>query len=94
MLHSSSFWLATATAFVIGTIFLTRLANLARRKKSVSGESLIGEIGEAQTDLSPDGTVSVRSRSYRAASGASIPAGERVRVTGIGDILSVELYKR
>jgi membrane-bound ClpP family serine protease len=99
MLSTSSFWFAAAAVvagllLLIGTIFLARVANLARRKKSVSRETLIGEIGEARTNLDPHGTVTVRCRSYRAASNAQIPAGGRIRVTGIGEILSVEPYSR
>jgi membrane-bound ClpP family serine protease len=75
-------------------VMVQRVARLGRRKKSLCGETLIGEIGEAQTGLGPDGVVTIRRRSYPASAATSIAAGERVRVIGTGKILAVERYTR
>jgi len=71
-----------------------RVAHLAWQKKSLSEETLVGEIGEAQTPLNPAGIVLVRCSSYCAAANASIAAGVRVRVTKAATILTVEPYSR
>jgi len=75
-------------------VFLWRVAQLSRQKKSLSTETLIGEIGDAHTSLEPDGFVTVRCRSYRAFCTAPIRAGERACVIGTGKILMVERYDR
>lgn len=74
-------------------VFLCRVAQLSRQKKSLSTETLIGEIGDAQTTLEPDGFVTVRCQSYRACGTVPIRAGDRICVIGTGKILMVERYE-
>jgi membrane-bound serine protease (ClpP class) len=77
--------LATALAVSIPlgliTAFLMSIAIRARRNKVVTGEQgLIGEIGVAQTTLSPSGKVFVHGELWDAVSAVPIAAGERVAV--------------
>jgi len=82
-------WTALAVSIPIGliTAFLMTLALQARRHKVVTGEQgLIGEIGVAQTALSPQGKVFVHGEIWDAVSSMNIASGERVivrRVDGL-----------
>ena len=82
-------WTALAVSIPIGliTAFLMTLALKARRNKVVTGEQgLIGEVGVAQTPLSPQGKVFVHGETWDAVSSMNIAAGERVivrRVDGL-----------
>jgi membrane-bound serine protease (ClpP class) len=77
-------WLtAVAVSVPLGiiTAFLMTIAVRARRNKVVTGEQgLVGEIGIAQTALSPSGKIFVHGELWDAVSAVSIPAGERVIV--------------
>jgi membrane-bound serine protease (ClpP class) len=80
--------LATALAVSIPlggiTVFLMSVALRARRNKVVTGiEGLVGEIGVAQTALSPGGKVFVHGEIWDAVSSADLAAGERVIVQQI-----------
>jgi membrane-bound serine protease (ClpP class) len=74
------------------TAFLMSIALRARRNKVTTGEQgLIGEVGIAQTALSPAGKVFVHGELWDAISTAPTPAGERVVVRHVdGLILQVE----
>jgi membrane-bound serine protease (ClpP class) len=77
--------LATALAVSIPlgliTAFLMSIAVRARRNKVVTGEQgLIGEIGIAQSLLSPAGKVFVHGELWDAVSSIPVPAGERIVV--------------
>jgi membrane-bound serine protease (ClpP class) len=73
--------LAVSIPFGIITVFLMRIAVRARRNKVVTGEQgLIGEIGIAQTMLSPAGKVFVHGELWDAVSAVPVPAGERILV--------------
>src|SRR5881227_1044162 len=80
---------ALAVSIPIGliTAFLMTLALKARRNKVVTGEQgLIGEVGVAQTPLSPQGKVFVHGETWDAVSSMNIAAGQRVvvrRVDGL-----------
>ncbi len=95
-------WVVNITSLFVATSILTcllmipfcRLVRLGSRKKSVLREPLIGELGEAQMSLAPEGFVTVRCRTYRACSTAPISAGDPICVIGIGKILTVEPYVR
>jgi membrane-bound serine protease (ClpP class) len=83
-------WLtAVAVSVPLGiiTAFLMTIAVRARRNKVVTGEQgLVGEIGIAQTALSPSGKIFVHGELWDAVSAVPIPAGERVivrRVDGL-----------
>jgi membrane-bound serine protease (ClpP class) len=87
-----------ATALGVGiplgmiTSLLMSLALRARRNKVVTGsEGLIGEIGVAQTALSPQGKVFVHGEIWDALGSANISAGEKVIVRKVdGLTLQVE----
>jgi membrane-bound serine protease (ClpP class) len=74
------------------TAFLMTIAIRAHRNKVTTGEQgLIGEIGVAQTALSPAGKVFVHGEIWDAVSPVSIAAGERIVVRHVdGLTLRVE----
>jgi membrane-bound serine protease (ClpP class) len=77
---------ALAVSIPLGgiTVFLMSVALRARRNKVVTGiEGLVGEIGVAQTALSPGGKVFVHGEIWDAVSSADLAAGERVIVQQI-----------
>jgi len=69
------------------TVFLMTIALKARANKVVTGiQGMIGEIGVAQTPLSPQGKVFVHGEIWDAVASATIPAGQTVvvrRVKGL-----------
>ena len=74
---------ALAVAIPLGLItsFLMSIALRARRNKVVTGEQgLVGEIGTAETALSPSGKVFIHGELWDAVSTLPVPAGERVVV--------------
>jgi membrane-bound serine protease (ClpP class) len=77
--------LATALAVSIPlgiiTVFLMRIALKARANKVVTGaQGLVGEIGVAQTPLSPQGKIFVHGEVWDVVSSTSVPAGQTVVV--------------
>ncbi len=73
--------LAVSVPLGIITAFLMGIAVRARRNKVVTGkQGLVGEIGLAETALSPSGKVFVHGELWDAVSTLSVPAGERVVV--------------
>jgi membrane-bound serine protease (ClpP class) len=73
--------LAVSIPLGIITAFLMSLGLRARRNKVVTGEQgLIGEIGIAQTALTPAGKVFVHGELWDAVSAINVPAGERIVV--------------
>ena len=73
--------LAVSIPLGIITAFLMSIAVRARRNKVVTGEQgLIGEMGIAQTPLSPAGKVFVHGELWDAISAVPVPAGERIVV--------------
>ena len=85
---------ALAVSIPLGliTAFLMTLALKARRNKVVTGaEGMVGEIGVAQTSLSPTGKVFVHGELWDAVSSCELPAGQSVVVRGVdGLLLQVE----
>ena len=74
---------ALAVAIPLGliTAFLMSIAVRARRNKVVTGQQgLVGEIGVAETSLSPGGKVFIHGELWDAVSTLNISAGERVVV--------------
>jgi len=70
------------------TAFLMSIALKARRNKVVSGaQGLIGEIGVAQTPLSPGGKIFVHGELWDAVSSADLSAGESVVVRRVDGLL-------
>ncbi len=79
--------LAISLAFGVITIFLGFLGMRARKNKSAVGtQTLVGQIGIAQTALDPDGTIFVRGEYWQAHSGNTIAAGQRVCIRGVEDL--------
>jgi membrane-bound serine protease (ClpP class) len=84
--------LAVSVPLGLITAFLMSIALKARRNKMVSGaQGLIGEIGIAQTALSPRGKIFVHGELWDAVSSADLSAGQSVVVRRIdGLLLQVE----
>ncbi|MFH0802878.1 MAG: nodulation protein NfeD [bacterium] len=78
--------IATTTTIVSAIfIFVISMVVITMKRKPVSGkEELVGSVGEARTELAPDGTVFILGALWRAkAVGAPIPSGSAVKVTRI-----------
>lgn len=81
---------ALAVSIPLGliTALLMTLALKARRNKVVTGaEGMVGEIGVAQTSLSPGGKVFVHGELWDAISSCDLPAGESVVVRRVDGLL-------
>ncbi|MDQ2899613.1 MAG: nodulation protein NfeD [Acidobacteriota bacterium] len=78
--------LAVALPFAAITAVLVSLVVRARANKVVTGsEGMIGQIGVAVEDLSPEGRVMVRGEYWNAISAIPVRAGARARVIGINE---------
>ncbi|MDQ6664072.1 MAG: nodulation protein NfeD [Acidobacteriota bacterium] len=76
--------LSVALPFAAITAVLVSLVVRARANKVViGGEAMIGQIGVAMEDLSPEGRLLVRGEYWNAVSTNPVRAGARARVTGI-----------
>jgi membrane-bound serine protease (ClpP class) len=90
--------LATALAVSIPlggiTVLLMSIALKARRNKVTTGvEGLIGEVGAAQTTLSPAGKVFVHGEIWDAVASTEVPAGEKVIIERVdGFRLTVKAF--
>jgi membrane-bound serine protease (ClpP class) len=84
--------IAVTLPFALITVFLVSLVIRARASKVVTGsEGMIGEVGVAIGDLTPDGRVFVRGEYWNAVATSPLKAGERVRVTAVDHLnLTVE----
>ena len=84
--------LAVALPFSAITVFLLTIAARARRNKVETGsEGMIGQIGEALTELAPEGKVFVHGEYWDAVAVRPVAAGARVKVTAIDQLkLTVE----
>jgi len=81
--------LSISAAFGIITVFLGYLGMRARMSKHLTGlESLIGETGISRTEINPQGTVFVHGEYWQARSDHSIPAGQRVRVERVDELVA------
>ncbi len=90
-------WITLAVAFIgVGLTFYTGIPSMVRTRFStptIGRDWMIGEMGRAVTDVSPDGVVQVRQALWRATTNRATPIEEldRVRVVGIdGLVLEVE----
>ena len=62
-----------------------------RKQVTTGNEGMVGEIGIARSDFSPEGNVTVHGEIWKAASNGIIQKGEKVRVVAIeGLVLKVE----
>ena len=88
------FWTAAAVSVPLGviTVFLMSVALKARANKITTGpQGMIGEIGTAQTALSPQGKVFVHGELWDAVSSANVLSGQTVVVRRVDGLrLSVE----
>jgi membrane-bound serine protease (ClpP class) len=84
--------LAVTLPFSAITVFLLTIAVRARRNKvETGGEGMIGQIGEALTELAPEGKVFVHGEYWDAVAVRPVAAGARVRVMAIDRLkLTVE----
>jgi membrane-bound serine protease (ClpP class) len=91
-------WTALAVSIPLGliTAFLMSIALRARRNKVVTGvQGLIGEIGVAQSDLTPNGKVFVHGERWDAVSSIPVAAGEEIVVRHVEGLqLTVEPAKQ
>jgi len=74
-------------------LFLLFLVVRAHSRKAYTGkEGLVGEIGTAQTDLSPEGKVFVHGELWNAEAAAEhIARGSKVKVTRVLDSLKIRV---
>lgn len=80
------FWTAAVVSIPIGliAIFLATLALRARHNRVMTGsEGMIGEIGVARTELTPNGKVFVHGELWNATARREIASGARVRVSAV-----------
>jgi membrane-bound serine protease (ClpP class) len=90
-------WITLSVAFVgVALTFYTGIPSMVRTRfatPTIGRDWMIGEMGRAVSDVSPDGVVQVRQALWRATTNRATPIEEldRVRVVGIdGLVLEVE----
>jgi membrane-bound serine protease (ClpP class) len=75
-------------------LFLLFLVIRAHSRKAFTGkEGLVGEVGQAQTDLSPEGKVFVHGEIWNAESSEPIAKGSKIKVVQVLDTLKVRVEK-
>ncbi len=85
--------LPAVAATVLFFLFAIGMGLRAQRRKPSTGiPDLIGQVGEARTDIAEKGTAFISGEYWRAVSEEPIHAGERVRVVGM-DHLVVKVVK-
>ena len=88
-------WTALSVSIPLGviTVFLMSIALKARRNKVVTGQQgMIGSVGEARTDIDPEGKVFVKGELWNAHAPSRVQMGEHVVVRKI-DGLELEVEK-
>jgi membrane-bound serine protease (ClpP class) len=91
---SLAFIIPVAVGFSLIALFLVTLVFRAHRRKVTTGkQGLIGEMGVAQTDLTPEGKVFVHGEIWNAEASETLPKGTRVTVTGVGEHLNIKVKK-
>jgi membrane-bound serine protease (ClpP class) len=79
--------LAVSAPLGLITAFLMTIALKARRNKVVTGaQGLIGEVGVAQSDLTPLGKIFVHGEIWNAVSATPVTAGSKVVVRKVKDL--------
>ena len=81
--------LTTAAAIIFAVTFAVRAH---RRQVTTGSEGMIGEIGEAMTDIAPSGQVKVHGEIWRAKSNTAITKGEEITIVAVKG-LQVEVEK-
>lgn len=80
--------IAVTLPFAAITVMLVSLVVQARRNKVITGDAgMIGEVGVAHSVLDPAGKVFIHGEYWDAVSTAPVPAGAKVRVSGVKDLL-------
>jgi membrane-bound serine protease (ClpP class) len=84
--------ISLALPFSAITVFLLTIAMRAHRNKVETGrEGMVGQVGNAITELAPDGKIFVRGEYWDAVSSQAVPSGAPVRVVGVDKLkLTVE----
>lgn len=83
-----------ALVMAAGVTALVRLVIQSQRRKTVTGDvGMIGQPGEAETDLGPEGWVRVAGERWKAVAEHTMTAGERVQVSGV-DGLTLRVRKK
>jgi len=91
---SLNFIIPVAIGLSLIFIFLITLVIRAHSRKVLTGkEGLIGEIGVAQTDLTPEGKVFVHGELWKAEAEENIPQGSKVKVIEVQDGLKIKVTK-
>ena len=89
-------WTALSVSIPLGaiTVFLMSIALKARRNKVVTGkQGMIGSLGEARTDIDPEGKVFVQGELWNAHAPSRVQMGEQVVVKKIEGLeLEVEKF--
>src|ERR1035437_5079805 len=87
-------WTALAVSIPLGaiTVFLMSIALRARRNKIVTGvQGMIGSVGEARSDIDPEGKVVVQGELWKANAPSRVQMGEQVVVRKVAGLeLEVE----
>jgi membrane-bound serine protease (ClpP class) len=89
-------WTALGVSVPLGliTVFLMTIALRARRSKVVTGlQGMIGAVGEARTDIDPEGKVFVQGELWNAHAGSRVGIGEHVVVRKVAG-LELEVEKQ
>ncbi len=89
-------WMALGVSIPLGaiTVFLMSIAIRARRNKVVTGEQgMIGAIGEARTDIDPEGKVFVLGELWNAHAASRVGIGDHVVVRKV-EGLELEVEKK
>lgn len=71
---------AVGSVAVCAAAVLAVLVRDRRRQPTTGSEGMVGQIGQALTDLNPNGQIKVRGEIWNAASNVEVAAGQRVRV--------------
>jgi membrane-bound serine protease (ClpP class) len=91
---SLKFIIPVAVGLSLIFLFLVTLAIRAHAKKVLTGkEGLVGEIGIAQSDLTPQGKVFVHGELWNAEADEDIPKGTDVRVTEVLKNLKIKVTR-
>jgi membrane-bound serine protease (ClpP class) len=82
---------AAVAGILLFFLIVMRAVVRVRRSRPIAGaEGIVGTLGEARTDLDPEGRVMARGTLWKArAAGAAIPRGARVRVRSVSGLLLV-----
>lgn len=74
--------------FAVFTLALVRLVVQAQRRRAMTGaEGLVGLLGEALSDVSPEGWVLVQGERWRAQAADRIAAGEKIEVVSMEGLI-------